>query len=105
MNDSTQSHGSPSSSPLSAYAMAASTLVDLSLVVPDPHVRPELDLQRPLAAARSKGDYWVSSHFDELGLRSGGLGIRCPDSCLGEEEEETGIALDSCVLFSELAIL
>ena len=57
------------------------------LVVPNPPVRPNLGLfQRPSAAARSQGNYWVSSLFDELELRSEGLGFRCPDSCLGEEE-------------------
>ncbi|KAI5335705.1 hypothetical protein L3X38_025839 [Prunus dulcis] len=107
MNDSTQSHGSPSSSPLSASAMAASTLADPSLIVPNPHVRQELGLRRPLAVARSQINYWVSSLFDELGLGSGGLGVHCLDSCLSEEEEEEeiGIALDSHVLFSELAIV
>ncbi|KAI5322936.1 hypothetical protein L3X38_032011 [Prunus dulcis] len=75
------------------------------LVVPNPPVRPNLGLfQRPLAAARSQGNYWVSSLFNELELGSEGLGVRCLDSCLGEEEE-IGFALDSSILFCELAVL
>ncbi|KAI5310977.1 hypothetical protein L3X38_030081 [Prunus dulcis] len=75
------------------------------LVVPNPPVRPNLGLfQRPSAAARSQGNYLVSSLSDELELRSEGLGFRCPDSCLGEEEE-IGFALDSSILFCTLAIL